>query len=99
MSTTHIDGADLVQERKDLIAKCNDESNFKLTRVDMTSPDKITKVRKYRFTADANYASIHADYYLKLRRDWFSIVETQKILPDLLYNYYKNKGTSSSLER
>ena len=98
MSTTHIDGADLVQERKDLIAKCNDESNFKLTRVDMTSPDKITKVRKYRFTADANYASIHADDYLKLRRDWFSIVETQKILPDLLYNYHKNKGTNLLLK-
>ena len=93
-----MNGADLVQERKDLIAKCNDEPNFKLTRVDMTSPDKITKVRKYRFTADANYASIHADDYLKLRRDFFSIMESQKILTDLLFNYHKNKGTNLLLK-
>ena len=62
---------DLVQERKDLIAKINDEPNFKLTRVDMTSPNVIGKLRKYTLTADDKYASKHAGDYLKLRRDFF----------------------------
>ena len=90
---------DLVQERKDLIAKINDEPNFKLTRVDITSPNVIGKLRKYTLTADGKNASKHVSEYLKLRRDFFSTMAAQKILPDLLYNYYKNKGTSSSLER
>ena len=90
---------DLVQERKDLIAKINDEPNFKLTRVDMTSPNVIGKLRKYSLTTDDKYASKHVGDYLKLRRDFFSTMAAQKSLPELLYNYYKNKGTSSSLER
>ena len=50
----------IVQEIKDMIAKCNGDSSFKLTRADMISPNVIGKVRKYMLTADDNYASKHA---------------------------------------
>ena len=65
---------DIVQGRKDLIAKCNDDSNHKSTRVDKTSPNSIGKIRKSHLTADKHYASRQAGYYLKLRRDWFSVL-------------------------
>ena len=60
---------DIVQGRKDLIAKCNDDSNHKSTRVDKTSPNSIGKIRKSHLMADKHYASRQAGYYLKLRRD------------------------------
>ena len=41
---------DIVQGRKDLIAKCNDDSNHKSTRVDKTSPNSIGKIRKSHLT-------------------------------------------------
>ena len=65
---------DIVQGRKDITAKCNDDSNHKSTRVDKTSPNSIWKIRKSHLTADKHYASRQAGYYLKLRRDWFSVL-------------------------
>jgi hypothetical protein len=87
-------GADLVKERLDLIKRveADDDSTILTPRVDMTSPEKRSKLRRYKNTGNPKFNSLGTDTYTSLRRDLFEIYEAAGILDDLLFNYYTHDG-------
>ena len=66
------------------------EENELPARVNMSLPDKRSKIEKFEGTRKSDFDQCGHLEYDRLRRAFFEIIEAQKIDTDLLYNLYKS---------
>ena len=67
-------------------------------QTDVTQPDKISKLRKYKETQNKKFNSMGTAVYRRLRKDFYKACNAQGVLGDLLFNYQSQGGVGLTIK-
>ena len=91
--------ADPIGQRRELIERINDDSDFSLEkRTDMTLATNTSKLMHFPLTGTRDFESKGAGTYRSLRSEFFSVMISQMILLDLMYNYVDQGDSGLTLK-
>ena len=92
--------ADPIGQRREIIERINDaDSDFSLEkRTDMTLATNTSKLMHFPLTGTRDFESKGAGTYRSLRSEFFSVMISQMILLDLMYNYVDQGDSGLTLK-